>query len=443
MTRPQQNPKKPTRQKPGNVTPARRAADRLLARVLDHGDMLESVLDHGLKGLEGRERAFAHAIVLTALRHKGLIDRVLRQMMDKPLPPRAKDVRRTLLSGAAQILFMDVPAHAVVSQQLDLLGQKSRFRGLCNAVLRRIDTEGADLLQAIDRTRFATPGWLWRRWVKAYGDHTTRDLATAHLQSPPPLDLTVKSDAASWVDKLGGTVLPNGTVRLNQHDAIDRLPGYADGDWWVQDVAAALPARMLGDVAGKRVLDLCAAPGGKTAQLAISGAEVTALDRSEARLDRLKQNMDRLSLTAECITADATEWMPPAAFDAVLLDAPCSATGTMRRHPDLGWTKTHKDVAGLTDIQAALLDRLPDLIRPGGTAVYCVCSLEPEEGEEQITSFLRRNREFDLSPIRAEELGGFADAITEQGTLRTLPCMLSDQGGMDGFFAARLIRKTG
>jgi len=364
-------------------------------------------------------------------------------MMDKPLPPRAKDVRRTLLSGAAQILFMDVPAHAVVSQQLDLLGQKSRFRGLCNAVLRRIDTEGADLLQAVDRTRFATPGWLWRRWVKAYGDHATRDLAEAHLQSPPPLDLTVKSDVAGWAEKLDGTALANGTVRLTGHNAIDTLPGYADGDWWVQDVAATLPALMLGEVDGKRVIDVCAAPGGKTAQLASAGAEVTALDRSETRLDRLKQNLERLGLAAECITADATEWAPPAAFDAVLLDAPCSATGTMRRHPDLGWTKNHKDVASLTDIQAALLDRLCDLIRPGGTAVYCVCSLEPEEGEEQIAAFLQRNTEFDLSPIQAEEIGGFANAITEQGTLRTLPSMLSDRGGMDGFFAARLIRKSG
>lgn len=439
----QKNSKRPNRDQSSGpaVTPARRAADRLLARVLDHGDMLESVLDHGLKDLSGRERAFAHAIVMAALRHKGLIDQVLRRLMAKALPPRALDVRRTLLSGAAQILFLDVPAHAVVSQQLDLLGRKSRFRGLANAVLRKIDTEGQDLLASVDQTRFATPRWLWRRWVKQYGDHGARDLARAHLQHPPPLDITVKDNPAHWAEELGGTRLPTGSIRLSGGPAITELSGYEAGAWWVQDAAAALPARLLGDVAGKRVLDLCAAPGGKTAQLALAGADVTAVDRSEKRLVRLKENLARLKLSAQDIAADAATWQPEEPFDAVLLDAPCSATGTMRRHPDLGWAKGDRDVQQLVELQATLLDRMTELVKPGGTFVYCICSLEQDEGEDQISAFLDRTSEFALLPIEPAELPGMTDAITADGTLRTLPSMLMDQGGMDGFFAARMQRK--
>ena len=260
------------------------------------------------------------------------------------------------------------------------------FAGLVNAVLRRVARGGAQHLAGMDTALLDTPDWLMARWIKNYGDETARAIALANRQEPA-LDLTVKSDPAHWASAFGGRVLPTGSVRAVVHGPVPSLPGYQDGAWWVQDAAAALPARLLGDVAGRTVADLCAAPGGKTAQLAAAGAQVTAVDRAPKRLERLKQNLARLSLAAETVVADVAEWQG-GPFDAVLLDAPCSSTGTIRRHPDIPWLKREADIAALAALQRRLMANAVELTKPGGTLVYCVCSLEPEEGSDLVREFL-------------------------------------------------------
>jgi 16S rRNA (cytosine967-C5)-methyltransferase len=292
-----------------------------------------------------------------------------------------------------------------------------------------------------------TPDWLARRWNAAYGQETARAIAAAHLQGAA-LDITVQSDAVEWAERLGGVALPTGSVRLHEiRSPVAELPGYAEGQWWVQDAAAALPAILLGVKPGDRVADLCAAPGGKTAQLAAAGASVLAVDRSSPRLERLSQNFSRLGLEAEIRVGDALALPDEAAFDAVLLDAPCSATGTLRRHPDVAWTKTESDIGRLIGLQKRLFDKAATLVRPGGRLVYCTCSLEREEGEAQVTTFLTRNPDFERVPVRPEELGGLSEVIDPSGDLRTLPAHLNGvapeaRGGLDGFFATRLRRKA-
>lgn len=309
---------------------------------------------------------------------------------------------------------------------------------LVNAVLRRLSREGRALADAQDAPRLNTPNWLWRSWRAAYGEKTARRIAAAHL-AEPPLDLTAKSDASAVADTLGGTLLPTGSVRVDAKGPITTLPGFANGDWWVQDAGAALPARLLGDVVGRRVIDLCAAPGGKTAQLAAAGADVVAIDQSAGRLELLTENLARLGLTSEVVSADAATWRPPTESDAVLLDAPCSATGTIRRHPDVARLKRPRDVSAMAEIQTRLLAAAVDMIRPGGPLVYCVCSLEPEEGERQVEPLIAAGR-VRRSPIRPAEVDGLGDLLSPSGDLRTLPCHLADAGGIDGFYAARLIR---
>jgi 16S rRNA (cytosine967-C5)-methyltransferase len=295
----------------------------------------------------------------------------------------------------------------------------------------------------IDPVTLDTPPWLLSRWTHAYGDETGRAIARACTQEPS-LDITVKTDAESWAARLRGRVLPTGTIRTVAHGAVTLLPGFAEGAWWVQDAAAAIPARLMGDINGKQVADLCAAPGGKTAQLALAGAHVTAVDRSAPRLMRLTDNLRRLNLAAETVTADVAEW-PSEPFDAVLLDAPCSSTGTIRRHPDISWRKSATDLSSLMATQARLLDRVADLVKPGGTVVYCVCSLEPEEGEQAIDAVLAREPRLRRRPIGADEMTGIESFITPAGDLRTLPCHWPDaeprMAGLDGFFVARLERR--
>jgi 16S rRNA (cytosine967-C5)-methyltransferase len=285
------------------------------------------------------------------------------------------------------------------------------------------------------------------RWTATYGTETARAIAAAHAQEPA-LDLTVKNDPARWAAALGGRVLSTGTVRALVHGPVSGLPGYHEGAWWVQDAAAALPVRLLGDIKGKTVADLCAAPGGKTAQLAAAGARVVAIDRAESRIDRVRANLNRLGLPAEVVTADIlagnpAQW-PETVFDAVLLDAPCSSTGTIRRHPDIPWRKQPDDIAALAVLQRALLARAAEVVRPGGLLVYCTCSLEPEEGIEIVADFLARDGGFRRRPISAPELNLSDDMVTPAGDLRTLPCGLPDpdprMAGLDGFFAARLER---
>jgi 16S rRNA (cytosine967-C5)-methyltransferase len=428
---------------------ARQIAADILDNVLRRHRPLDEQLDGGnahpgLSGLDERDRALTRRLIATVLRRLGTLRHLLAQLLERGPPSDAPRVETALLLGAAQILWLDVPDHAAVDLAVRLARadrKAARYTGLVNAVLRRVTREGKERMAAFDAT-LDTPAWLLARWTRAYGDETARAIAAANGQEPA-LDFTVKDDPQRWADALGGRVLPTGSVRAVVHGPIPQLPGYAEGAWWVQDAAAALPARLLGDVRGKSVADLCAAPGGKTSQLAAAGANVTAVDRTEGRLARLKQNLARLSLTAETVTADAAEWQG-GPFDAVLLDAPCSSTGTIRRHPDIPWRKREGDIAALVALQRRLIGRAAELLRPGGLLVYCTCSLEPEEGGEIVDHLLAGDSRIGRRPIAAAEVGGLAELVTAAGDLRTLPCHLPDPnpqwGGLDGFYAARLER---
>jgi len=426
---------------------ARIAAARAIAEVVTASRPLDERLGHEStqprSGLDARDRALARSIATVALRRLGTIRKALARRLEKGMPKRGGGLEWTLIVAAAQILFLDIPDHAAV----DLAVKAARaepasapFAALANAVLRAIARDRDQILADSDPLEDDTPAWLAQRWRGAFGESAARAIAMAH-RSEPTLDLSVKSDPASWAEKLGGVVLPTGSVRLDTHAPVAELEGYADGEWWVQDAAAALPAKLLGPAPGMRVVDLCAAPGGKAAELAAAGASLTAVDRSAERLKLLAANFARLRLHSEIVVADALAFEAPP-FDAVLLDAPCSATGTIRRHPDVAWTKRPGALAPLVRLQAELLDRATALARPGGALVYCVCSLEPEEGEAQIAALLRRNPDVWRRPIAPQEIGGLSECLTPSGDLRTLPCHLwSDsprRSGLDGFFAARL-----
>ncbi|MEX2450137.1 MAG: transcription antitermination factor NusB [Rhodospirillales bacterium] len=422
---------------------ARAVTLELLAQVLDARTPLDEALANNpvLKGLSPADRAFARHVTATTLRRLGQIDALIDLCLNKPLPSRAQDVRYVLRTGVAQLLFLETSAHAAVDIAVtlaDVYGFSAQ-KGFVNAVLRRIAKEGTAWLAVQDAARLNTPDWLWRSWCAAYGENTARAIARAHL-AEPPLDITVKDDPAAWAEKLDGIVLANGSVRRTAGGRIDTLPGFTDGAWWVQDAAAALPAHLLGIVSGKRVIDLCAAPGGKTAQLCHAGAEVIAVDRSQTRLNVLLGNLERLGLNAATVATDALTWRPDDPADAVLLDAPCTATGTLRRHPDIAWLKSAEDVASLAGRQAALLGAAADMVKPGGLLVFCTCSLQPEEGPERIAAFLDDHPDFERVPVAPAELFRLDGWLTGDGDLRTLPCHLSEQGGLDGFFASRLRR---
>jgi len=429
---------------------ARNAASRLLDAVL-RGTPLDQLLDPAtgepsFRQLPPRERALARAIVATALRRRGQILAVLSRLMARGLPPRSGRLAAILETAAAQILFLDVPAYAAVStamEDAEADRHARHFKPLANAVLRRLAREREALLAADDAGSVNTPDWLRQRWIAAYGEATVAKVAAAHLLEPS-LDLTVKSDPQGWAERLGGTVVPNDTVRLVASGPIEALPGYAEGAWWVQNAAAAIPCRLLGDVTGRRVADLCAAPGGKTAALAQAGARVTAVDISRKRLKRVAANLARLKLAAETVAADVLTWTPPQPFDAVLLDAPCTATGTIRRHPDIPWLKRPEDIATLASLQARLIERAIAMLAPGGILVYCTCSLEPEEGEAHFAR-LAGNPALQPLPVAPAELGGLAEAVTPAGAVRTLPSHLPAAeprlGGLDGFFIMRFLKR--
>jgi 16S rRNA (cytosine967-C5)-methyltransferase len=426
----------------------RQIAADILDGVLRRKRPLDEQLDDqaALRAFSERDRALVRRLAATVLRRLGTLRHILISRLERGLPPNAPRVESALLLGAAQILLLDVADHAAVDLSVRLVQSDSRaahYAGLVNAVLRGIAREREQVLAGLDPVLLDTPGWLMRRWTATYGEETARAVAAAHAIEPP-LDLTVKSGPQTWAFRLGGKVLPTGSVRLVGHGPVTQLPGFAEGEWWVQDAAAALPARLLGDVRGLAVADLCAAPGGKTAQLANAGAQVTAVDRSPFRIARLCENLARLKLTAETVTADATAWQA-GPFDAVLLDAPCAATGTIRRHPDVPWLKSESDLAGLTALQRALLDNAVNLVRPGGVLVYSTCSLEPEECEHMVAALLARNSDLRRKPIAAAEVGGMAELVDAKGELRTLPHHLPDSdprmSGLDGFFAARIEKK--
>ena len=425
---------------------ARAVAAHALGAILRRGRTLDQALDAtpGLEALASRDSAFARLLLLTTLRRLGQIDAFLAGLMDRPLPPRRGPVQDVLRLGVCQLAFLETPAHAAVASTVALAhgSRLSPYRGLVNAVLRRASREhGA--IAALDAPRLNTPDWLWNSWAEAYGEARCRDIAKAHL-GEPPLDLSPVADAEDRVEALRATLtaqrLPGGTLRLRGAGEVTRLAGYEAGEWWVQDAAAALPARLLGAVAGKRVLEIGAAPGGKTAQLAAAGACVTAVDRSAPRLARLKENLARLRLEAEVVEADALEWSPPAQADMVLLDAPCTATGTIRRHPDIPHVRGPADVERLAALQGRLLARAAAMVAPGGLLVYASCSLQSEECERQVDEFLAASPNFARLPVRADELPGLREAATRAGDLRTLPYQWAEHGGMDGFYAARLRR---
>ena len=442
------SPAQPSASTPPPGLAARRIAADIVTGVLQKKRPLDEQLEaSGLNALAERDRALVRALVAMVLRRLGTLRHLLAILLERGLPREAPAVEAALLIGAAQILFLDVPDHAAVDLSVRLAQadrRAARYAGLVNAVLRRLTRDGAALVAGLDTTLLDTPDWLMRRWIAHYGEATARAIAAAHAHEPA-LDLTVKSDPQAWAEKLNGRVLPTGSVRTIAAGPVAQLPGYDDGAWWVQDAAAALPARLLGEVRGKSVADLCAAPGGKTAQIAHAGARVTAVDRSPTRLERLRQNLARLRLGAETVEADATLWQA-GPFDAVLLDAPCSSTGAIRRHPDIPWLKSEADLGKLVALQARLLDRAAALVKPGGTLVYCSCSLEPEEGEEAAAALLDRHPDLRRSPIRPEEVAGLSELLTPDGDLRTLPCHLPDpdlrMAGLDGFYAARMVRSA-
>jgi len=428
---------------------SRKGAASVLTGVLEKQRPLdEAIADEiangALQDASARDRAFTRVIVATVLRRLGEIDFVLAQFIETELPKRAGPALQILRGAAAEILFLDVKAHAAVGEAVELAGHDSQarhFKSLINAVLRRVAEDGKNLLTGIDAARLNTPEWLWASWVKAYGEETARAIIAMHLETPP-LDISVKreQEREHWAQILNANILPTGSLRLSEAARIETLPGFEEGAWWVQDAAAALPAKLFGNITGEDVLDLCAAPGGKTASLLAQGANVTALDRSAPRLKRLSQNLARLSMSAEIITTDASLYNPKRKWKYILLDAPCSATGTARRHPDVLRLKTHQDRDKLVKLQALLLDHAATFLEPGGTLIYCTCSLEPEEGPEQIEIFLENQTDFSRKKISVNEVGGMSDLVTRAGDVRTLPCHLREQGGMDGFFIARLTR---
>jgi 16S rRNA (cytosine967-C5)-methyltransferase len=430
---------------------ARVAAAAILRDVVANGHMLDELFASGtgmsrIGGLSPRDLALTRSIVTVAVRRLGTIRHALAELLERGLPRAAAQIEWCLTVAAAQILFLDVPDHAAVdlAVRMTRLDTKTApYAALVNGVLRNLARRRDDFLASSEPLDHDTPPWLAARWRKTYGEEIAQSIAAAHRMEPT-LDISVKSDPDVWAQKLGATVLPNGSLRLATHMPIPELPGFEDGEWWVQDAAAALPARLFAIEPGMRIADLCSAPGGKAAQLAARGAHVTAIDRSAERLKLLTSNFDRLKLEADIVVADVVA-LNGQLFDAVLLDAPCSATGTIRRHPDVAWTKKPSDLTKLALMQTRMLDKAIELVRPGGTIIYCTCSIEPEEGEQQIATLLRRNPDIVRLPITKQEVGGLGELINANGEVRTLPSHLPAEdprlAGLDGFFIGRLVRR--
>ncbi len=421
----------------------RRLAVSLLRSCLQNRLTVEDAIagSNPAAALEPRDHGLLATLLLTAFRHRGEIDAILLRFLDKPLPRKSGPSREILELGVAQLMFLGMPPHAVIDQAVRTAKADRNalhFAGLINAVLRKVSAAGPALLADLDAPRLNTPAWLWERWTGCYGEETTRRIALAHGERPS-LDISFRDGSLAVREALGGEPLPNGQARLPVgHAPIPDLPGFREGSWWIQDAAATIPARLLGDIAGKSVLDLCAAPGGKTLQLAALGATVTAVDMSEMRARRLRDNLARTCLAAEVRVEDmlgglAGEW------DAVLLDAPCSATGTIRRHPELPYLKDASQLKDLAGLQRRMLRKAAQLVKPGGTLVYCTCSLEPEEGEAQVTAFLSRHDDFQIVPAGAVALP--EGAVQPEGWVRTLPFMrYGESTGLDGFFAVAMRR---
>ena len=418
----------------------------LLSQVLERGSALPDLLEANprLATMSARDRGFAHLLVLTVLRRLGQLDDLIDRKLDDPQLGGAKAGRITrniLRLGVAQLIFLKTPPHAAVDSSVVLAdsNQARRFKKLVNAVLRRISETGLSEVNSQDAARLNTPDWLWNRWCDTFGEENARSISISHLDEAP-LDISVKDSPELWAKRLSARELPTGSIRRAGVGDIVSLPGFSEGEWWVQDAAAALPARLLGNVQDKVVIDLCAAPGGKTAQLAAKGAEIIAVDKSAQRLARLQLNLNRLHLRATTVVADATKWRPNVTCDAVLLDAPCTATGTIRRHPDVARSRVESDIARMALLQDKLLRSAVEMLSPGGTLVYAVCSLNWEEGPARILSLLNNGAPLTPTPILKNELPMLNEAITSDGYLQTTPALWPNRGGLDGFFIARLTR---
>jgi len=433
--------------------PVRRAAVDVLFRIFRHGEPLDRALEDVLSqdavaSMEHRDRALVRLLVTTALRRRGQIDDVLKNFLAKPLPKRSGAVGEILLIAITQILFLKTPPHAAINiavEQCRMDRRGQHLAKLANAVLRRVSEGGEEILARQNSARLNSPDWIWDKWSAAFGEDTAQKIADAH-QSHPALDVSVKSDPERWATLLDGIILPSGSVRLQPKGRIEDLPGFDEGDWWVQDVAATLPVKMLGDVRGLRIADLCSAPGGKTALLASLGGDVVSVDSSASRLARVVENLDRLKLKAEIVEADILQWEPGETFDVVLLDAPCSATGTIRRHPDIPFIKNPKDSEELAQLQREMLVRGGQLVKPGGRLVFCTCSLDEVEGEQHLDFVSREMLDFEIEAVDGAGLGWPQEWTQSGGYLRTLPHFLVHEqpglSGMDGFFAVKFLKKA-
>lgn len=435
--------------KPGLA--ARMTATKLMTAVVDRKTSLDGMLDaeHGnpsYTALSDADRALVRAILNSALRHLTRIETILSELLDSPLPDGARSLHHLLVIAAAQMLYLDIPDHSAVDlavEQANRDPRSRRFAKLVNAILRRIGREREPLLEWVD-TISPVPEWFDARLAAVYGKPAAESIGRA-LLTPAAIDITVKSDPAGWAERLNGVVLPTGGVRLKDFKgAVSALEGFEDGEWWVQDAAAAIPARLFGDLTGKTAVDLCAAPGGKTAQLILQGADVTAVEQSANRLARLEGNLARLKLSARSVRANLKDFKPDQLFDAILLDAPCSSTGTTRRHPDVLWTKGPEDIAKLAGVQEDLLRHAVTLLAPGGKLVFSNCSLDPSEGEDVVAAVLADNPQLARVAVKADELPGLEEAITPLGEIRTTPAMLHQlegvSGGLDGFYACVICR---
>jgi len=428
-----------------NDLASRMCALSILGEVLNRKNPLDVVLDRSesFAALPRRDRGFARMLVTTTLRRLGQIDDLIASVQKRPDAIKTPVLHHILRMGVCQIFFMEVADHASVDTAVRLAEHQGleRQKGFVNAILRNLIRDGQKRLDNQDGGRLNTPEWLLKIWINDYGMKTAAQICEAHMKEAP-LDITVKdvADRPYWGNVLQASELSTGTLRRISGGNIREMDGFDDGKWWIQDAAAAIPAMLFGDVRDTKVIDFCAAPGGKTLQLASMGAYVTAIDRSAKRLKRLEENLERMGLNdnVHIEVSDAAAWKSVEAPTHILLDAPCSATGTMRRHPDTGYLKSETDIAGLVSIQVRLLNHAADILAVGGTLIYCTCSLQKSEGEQQIDAFLQSHSNFERKVITAKEVGDYEELVNQNGDIRILPFDLSAQGGIDGFFVSRL-----
>ncbi len=426
---------------------SREQAFLILKEVLDNGTTLENAFEKHSRGVSSVDKRFIRHLTTTTLRHLGQLDRIIDHSTKTKLGNTQMAVRHLLRLGICQLLFTQIPSHAAVNTTVNLMdqsiGKKLRYlKNTVNAVLRKVDRDRAELVKKYGNSRHNIPGWMLNRWDSRYGKETVKEIITQILQEPP-LDLALLSqaDVDEWAVKLNGEKLPLGGIRVKNAGNIKDLPGYEEGLWWVQDLAAQLPAHLLGARKDDELLDICAAPGGKTLQSAAKGIKVTALDISRKRLERLHENLRRLSLKAGIVELDILNFEPKRQWQYILLDAPCSSTGTIRRHPEILWGQREDKIGSLSILQAKMLDKAAALLAPGGILIYCTCSLEKEEGPDQINALLERSSTLKRKVISPGELPGLEQSILQTGDVQTLPHYFSD--GMDGFFISRLIKDKG